>query len=147
MPDFIMDSYLWIKAFHILAVIAWMAGLLYLPRLLVYHYSCPHESDMSNTFCIMERRLLRIIMNPSMIASFIFGVLLIFITDPWSFGWFHTKLLVLVFLSGYHGLLAKYVRQFSEGERPHSEKYYRLINEIPFVLAIVIVIMAVVKPF
>lgn len=147
MPDFIVDSYLWVKALHILAVIAWMAGLLYLPRLLVYHYSHSDGTETSNTFCTMERKLLKIIMTPSMVASFVFGIVLIFLTDPWPFGWFHTKLLALVLLAGYHGLLAKYVRQFAQGERPHSERYYRIINEIPFVLAIVIVIMAVVKPF
>lgn len=147
MLELMYDYYLWIKALHILSVIAWMAGLLYLPRLLVYHHAYADGTDSSTTFCTMERRLLKIITTPAMIASFITGLVLFILIDPLKAGWFHTKLLALFLMAGYHGMLSKWVREFAAGERPYSEKFFRMINEVPFLLAIVIVVMAVVKPF
>ena len=141
------EHYLWIKAFHILAVIAWMAGLLYLPRLFAYHHRFEVGSEVYNTFCQMERRLLKIIMLPSMVAAFGFGLMLMVLIDPWKGGWWHTKLLMVVILAGFHGMLSRWSKDFARGVKPYSEKTFRLINEVPFILAIIIVIMAVVKPF
>lgn len=147
MLEMISSYYLWIKAFHILSVIAWMAGLLYLPRLFAYHHQTIPGNEDFNRFCVMERRLLKIIMMPAMLSSYLFGVLLIAIVDPWFGGWFHVKLLMIFFLTGFHVHLAIWAKQFAKGEKPRSEKFFRAMNEIPFILAIIIVIMAVVKPF
>ena len=143
------DPYLWIKAFHIIAVIFWMAGLLYLPRLYVYHSKSIIGGELDNALQIQERNLLRIIMNPSMIAAFILGFILIgyrldAITSSF---WLAIKLLLVFGLAGYHGFLAGQRKKFERGERPKSEKFFRLINEIPSFAAIIIVIMAVVEPF
>lgn len=138
--------YLWIKAFHVIAVIAWMAGLFYLPRLFVYHATAEVGSAKSDTFKVMERRLLKAIMTPAMIASWVLGLTLIHILGSIP-AWLAVKLAAVVLLTGFHLLLARYVRLFAEDQRPKSERYFRIINEVPTLLMIVIVIMAVVKPF
>ena len=144
-----MDTYSWLKALHLISVISWMAGLLYLPRLFVYHTRQAVGSDASETFKVMERRLLRAIMTPAMIASFLSGGLLIWYlgADIFTMGWFHVKLTCLVGLTWMHGLMARWRREFAEDRNQHSEKFYRVMNEVPTVLMIAIVIFAVVKPF
>jgi putative membrane protein len=140
------EYYLWIKAFHVIAIITWMAGLFYLPRLFVYHSKADIGSAMSETFKVMERRLLKAIMNPAMIASWVLGMVLIHILG-WVPGWLVLKLLAVVALTAFHMHLASYVRRFGADERRKSERYFRIINEVPTVLAIVIVIAVIVKPF
>jgi len=144
-----VSGYLWIKALHVISVIAWMAGLLYLPRLFVYHTQKEPRSDASETFKIMERRLSRAIMNPAMVASFLFGGLLLWDlgADALSMGWLHAKLACVAGLVAMHGLMARWRREFAEDRNRHSERFYRLMNEVPTVLMIAIVILAVVKPF
>jgi protoporphyrinogen IX oxidase len=139
--------YEWLKAFHIIAVIAWMAGMLYLPRLFVYHCQADVGSMQSETFKVMERRLLKAIINPAMIATWVLGLWL-----AWSGGWFkapwlHAKLLLVILLSGVHGMLSRYVKDFAADRRRKSQKFFRIINEVPTVLMILIVILVVVKPF
>lgn len=144
-----MSGYLWIQALHVISVIAWMAGLLYLPRLFVYHTQKERGSDASETFKIMERRLLRAIMNPAMVASFVFGGILLwdFGADALTMGWLHAKLACVAGLVVMHGLMARWRREFAEDRNRHSERFYRAMNEVPTVLMIAIVILAVVKPF
>lgn len=139
---------LYIKAFHIVAVIAWMAGLLYLPRLFVYHASTKPGSEQSETFKTMERRLLRYITTPAMIASWVFGLILAFSVIDWGrAGWFHAKLALVLVLSAYGGLLAMWTRDFALDRNRRSARFYRIANEVPTVLMIAIVILAVVRPF
>jgi protoporphyrinogen IX oxidase len=139
--------YEWAKALHVIAVIAWMAGMLYLPRLFVYHCEAEIGSKQSETFKVMERRLLRAIINPAMIATWLFGLGLAFAGGWFAFHWLQAKLLLVLVLSGLHGLLARWVRDFATDRNRHSQKFYRIINEIPAVLMIAIVILVVVKPF
>jgi len=144
--------YEWIKAFHIIAVIAWMAGLLYLPRLFVYHCAAEKGSVQSETFKVMERRLLRAIINPAMIATWLLGLWLAWNGPDSRFGWFaspwlHGKIVLVLALSALHGMLAKWRKDFAVDNNRHSEKFYRIINEVPTILMIGIVILAVVKPF
>lgn len=144
--------YLWIKAFHIIAVIAWMAGMLYLPRLFVYHCAAEKGSMQSETFKVMERRLLRAIINPAMAATWLLGLWLAWNGLDSRYGWFaapwlHAKIVLVLALSAVHGLLAKWRRDFARDENRHSEKFYRIINEVPTILMIGIVILAVLKPF
>ena len=139
---------LYIKAFHIISVIAWMAGVLYLPRLFVYHTEAEAASKQSETFKIMERRLLKAIITPAMIASWVFGLILAYYVVDWSeAGWFHLKLLLVVAMSGFTGFLARWTREFAEARNTHSQRFYRIANEVPTLLMIVVVILAVVKPF
>lgn len=143
-----MDWYLYLKALHVIAIIVWMAGLFYLPRLYVYHVDAAPGSEMSETFKVMEQRLLRIIMNPALIASWVLGLILMFgYVDLATAGWLHAKLLLVVVMSGFHGYLAKCRKDFAADRNSHSSRYYRLINEIPTLLLIFIVFLAVVKPF
>ena len=139
----------YIKAFHIIAIIAWMAGLLYLPRLFVYHAMSKVGSEQSETFKVMERRLLRYIATPSMIASWVLGLMLAFSGAlDWSRdGWFHAKLILVLALSAYHGLLAVWTNDFALDRNTRSARFYRIANEIPTILMILIVILAVVRPF
>ncbi len=139
--------YEWILALHIIAVIAWMAGLLYLPRLFVYHADAPAGSEMSETFKIMERRLLRAIMVPAMIASWLFGVWLIVLTNAFSEGWLHGKLLMVVLLSAVHMAMVVWRKDLECETNTKSAKYFRVVNEAPTILMIIIVILVVVKPF
>ncbi|HZL41420.1 MAG TPA: protoporphyrinogen oxidase HemJ [Pseudolabrys sp.] len=142
--------YLWIKAFHIVAVVAWMAGMLYLPRLFVYHASAKSGSELSETFKVMERRLLKLIINPAMIATWLLGLTLIWLMGKDAFlaaGWLHIKLVLVLAMSGLHGYLARLVKHFAADRNQHTQKFYCIVNEIPTVLLIVIVVLAVVKPF
>lgn len=149
MIDFLSDNYLWIKAFHIISVIAWMAGMLYLPRLFVYHADSEIGSVQSETFKIMERRLMRGIINPSMILAFIFGGCLLVMPGivEWSEIWIWIKLIMVLIMTGVHGMLSRYRRRFDKDENVKTARFYRIINEVPAVLMLVIVIMVVVKPF
>jgi len=142
-------AYLWVKAVHVIAVISWMAGLLYLPRLFVYHCEAQIGTDKSETLKIMERRLLRAIMNPAMIVSWIFGGLMLWnlrdeLMEP---GWLHVKLACVVAMTVAHMMMAKWRRAFAEDRNTKSHKFYRTANEVPTILMIVIVIMVIVKPF
>jgi putative membrane protein len=143
------DAYLWLKAAHIIAVIAWMAGMLYLPRLYVYHCQIEPGSPESERFKLMERRLLRAIINPAMIASLGFGIMMIFVPGviDWSEGWIYVKLVGVGAMTAVHGMLAHWRRHFAADANRHSERFYRALNEGPTVLMIAIIIMAVVKPF
>lgn len=139
---------LYIKAFHIISVIAWMAGVLYLPRLFVYHIEAEKDSKQSETFKIMERRLLKAIITPAMIASWVFGLILALEVVDWAYaGWFHAKLVLVVAMSGFTGLLSKWTREFAQDRNTHSQRFYRIANEVPTLLMIAIVILAVVKAF
>ena len=139
--------YLWIKAFHIIAVISWMAGMLYLPRLFVYHCEAEVGSKQSETFKVMERRLLKAIINPAMIATWIFGLWLVWLGGWEKAGWFHAKFALVIILSGLHGWLVRLWRAFAEDKNRHSQKFYRIINEVPAVLMVCIVLLVVLKPF
>lgn len=140
------SAYLWIKALHIIAVIAWMAGLLYLPRLFVYHADAEAGSEFSEKLKIMERRLLRAIMTPAMLVSLGAGVYLIS-QIGFSGGWLHLKLTAVVGLLIMHMLMAKWRKDFEKDTNTHGHKFYRIANEIPTVLMVLIVVLAVVKPF
>jgi putative membrane protein len=139
--------YLWIKALHVVAIIAWMAGMLYLPRLFVYHAASTGHSEQAATFKVMERRLLRFIMMPALLVAWSSGLWLAVQAGYFQAGWFHAKLALVVGLSGLHGLFAAYTRRFAEDENRHAQAYYRVVNEIPTLLMIAIVILVVVKPF
>jgi len=147
--DFLAGAYPWIKALHIISVIAWMAGMLYMPRLFVYHTAAEIGSAQSETFKVMERRLARAIMLPAMLATLLFGGLLLSIPGlvDWHQGWIHAKLgLVLAMLIMQH-CLGAWRRAFAEDRNQHSQRFYRMINEVPTVIMIAIVILVVVKPF
>lgn len=143
-PD---SFYPWAKAIHILAVISWMAGMLYLPRLFVYHVDAEKGSVQSETFKVMERRLLRGIINPAMIVTWVFGLWLAWKVFGFQGGWLHAKIGLVLLLSGVHGYLSGAVRKFAEDRNEKSAKHWRMINEIPTLLMIAIVILVVVKPF
>jgi putative membrane protein len=147
--SFLLPLYPWIKALHVIAVIAWMAGLLYLPRLFVYHCDVPRGSPESERFKVMERRLLKQIMTPAMIAVWVFGLLLVATPGviDWAAGWWHVKLLLVILMSGFQGGLSRWRRDFLEDRNTRSQRFYRIANEIPTVLMVVIVIMVIVKPF
>jgi putative membrane protein len=149
MNDFLASAYPWIKALHIVSVVAWMAGLLYLPRLFVYHAEATIGSDTAETFKVMERRLLRGIMLPAAIAVIFFGVLLAAtpgIVD-WQRGWIWTKLVLVLGLGVFHMRLAAWHRQFAADRIPHSPRFFRIVNELPTLALIAIVVLVVVKPF
>lgn len=146
-----MDTlYPWVKSFHIIAVISWMAGLLYLPRLFVYHCGCEDGSEQSETFKIMEQRLLKVIMGPAMAVTWILGLALLLGFDAVTLdsdGWFHAKFGLVVLLSAFHVYLGKLASGFAKNSNQHSAKFYRMINEVPTVLMIGIVILVIVRPF
>jgi protoporphyrinogen IX oxidase len=139
----------YIKAFHVIAILAWMAGLLYLPRLFVYHAASKKGSEQSETFKVMERRLLRLITTPAMVASWVFGLILVFsgVIDWSRDGWFHLKLVLVVLLSAYHGCLVMWTKDFALDRNTRSPRFYRIANEIPTLLMIGIVILVIVRPF
>lgn len=141
--------YPWVKAFHIISVIAWMAGLLYLPRLFVYHCAVRRGSEESERFKIMEGRLLKQITTPAMIATWIFGILLVLTPGviSWTAGWWHVKLLMVLLMSGFTGAASKWRRDFLEDRNQKTARFFRMVNEIPAVLMVVIVIMVIVQPF
>ena len=149
MQAFLSEWYLLLRALHVISIIAWMAGLLYLPRLFVYHAGVEKGSARSETFKIMERRLLRGIMNPAMIASWILGLALLAVPGAvdWSDGWIHVKLTGVMALSGLHGALSGWRRAFEADNNSRSERFFRIVNEVPTVLMIVIVVMVVMRPF
>jgi len=138
--------YEWLKAFHIIAIIAWMAGMLYLPRLFVYHCEAEPGSKQSETFKVMERRLLKAIINPAMIATWALGLWLAWEGGLNRAGWLQAKVLLVLALSALHGFFVRWVRDFAADKNQHSAKFYRIINEIPTVLMIGIVLLAVLKP-
>ena len=143
------DFYLWTKALHIISVVAWMAGMLYLPRLYVYHCGTEPGSEASEMLKLMERRLLRGIINPAMAATFVFGVLLLLtpgIVD-WGTGWIWVKLTLVAVLSAVHGLYSNWHRAFAEDLNRHPARIYRIANEVPTVILVIVVIMVVTKPF
>ncbi len=139
--------YEWIKAFHVVAVISWMAGMLYLPRLMVYHAEAQIGSIQSETFKVMERRLLKGIINPAMIVAWVLGLYLAWSVFGFKGGWLHAKILLVLILSGIHGMLVKHVRNFAADKNEKSPRYFRILNEVPAVLMLGIVILVIVKPF
>ncbi len=141
------SAYLWVKALHVIAIIAWMAGLLYLPRLFIYHCDAEKGSKQSETFKVMERRLLRIIMTPAMALSWVLGLWLAWAGGYLTAPWFLAKLALVVALSAVHGYFAGAVRRFSEDRNNKPQRHWRIWNEAPTVLMILIVILVVVKPF
>lgn len=151
MIDFLLPgtyAYLTVKALHIVAVIFWMAGMLYLPRLFVYHHQASAGGELETALLTQERNLLRIILNPALIAVWVLAIVMLVSNSAlWSSGWFHVKLLLVLLLSGVHGFYAASAKKFGRGERPRSEKFWRIMNEVPAIAVIVIVLLAVVKPF
>jgi protoporphyrinogen IX oxidase len=140
-------AYLWIKAVHVVAIIAWMAGLLYLPRLFIYHCEAPIGSVQSETFKIMERRLLNIIMTPAMIISWVLGLWLAWTGGHLGEHWFHAKFAFVIGLSAAHGSFSAAARAFTEDRNDKPPRHWRIVNEVPTLLMIVIVILVIVKPF
>ena len=148
MSDFLMQHYLWLKALHVISVIAWMAGMFYLPRLFAYHAGAEKGSDKSETFKVMEARLLRIIINPAMIATWVFGILMITANPEILQGhWLHAKLVLVLALSALHGVFAKWRKVFARDANTRPPKFYKIWNEVPTVLMMIIVILVIVKPF
>ena len=139
--------YLWLKALHVIAVIAWMASLLYLPRLMVYHCEAEPGSKQSETFKIMEQRLLRFIANPAMIAAWIFGIALMLEGEHYREGWMQAKFVLVLALSALHGLNAKWTKDFAADRNRRPARFYRIMNEVPALLMVAIVILVIVKPF
>jgi putative membrane protein len=138
---------LWIKALHVISVIAWMASLLYLPRLMVYHAEAAVGSETSETFKVMERRLLRGIAMPAMIATFVFGLWLAWLMEAWREYWLMAKLALVIGLAVYHHLMTGWVRAFASDRNERPARFYRMVNEIPALFMVAIVILVVVKPF
>jgi len=147
MIGFLGGLYPWVKALHIIAVIAWVAGMLYLPRLYIYHCAAEPGSKQSETFKIMERRLLRAIINPAMIAAWVLGFMLVAHLDLWSTPWMHGKFALLLGMQLIHAAFARWRRQFADDANRHTARFYRIVNEVPTVLMIGIVILVVVRPF
>ena len=146
---FLAHLYPWTKALHVISVIAWTAGMLYLPRLYVYHCEVQRGSAESERFKVMERRLLKQIINPAMIAAWTFGVLLVLTPGvlDWSAGWWHVKLTCVILMSGLHGMLSRWRRDFVEDRNTRPQRFYRIANEAPTVLLVIIVVMVIVRPF
>jgi len=142
-----ITAYPWIKALHVIAVISWMAGMLYLPRLFVYHCDAEVGSKQSETFKVMEWRLLKVIINPAMIITWLAGLYLAWSGHWYTSGWFHGKLTLVLILSGVHGFFSRWVTAFAADRNTRTKKFYRIINEVPTVLMIFIVILVIVKPF
>ena len=138
---------LWVKALHVISVIAWVAGMLYLPRLFVYHAEAAKGSETSETFKVMERRLLKAIVNPSMILVFLTGFTLVYLIGDWQDGWWQAKFVLVLVLTGLHGYFARCVRSFADDRNERPARFYRFLNEAPTILMIFIVVLAVVKPF
>jgi putative membrane protein len=147
MQDVLTVTYFWLKAGHIIFMVFWMAGLFMLPRLFVYHQEADPASPENAAWIERERKLLKIILNPSIVVVWAFGIALAFSIGAWDQGWFHAKLALVLALSGYHGFLAAYAKRLARGERSLSGKTLRLINEVPGVAVVLIVILAIVKPF
>ena len=139
--------YEWIKALHVIAVISWMAGMLYLPRLMVYHCDAPVGSVQSETFKVMERRLLKAIINPAMGVTWLAGLWLAWDGGWYASGWFHAKFALVLVMSGFHGMLSRWVKDFAADGNTRSQRFYRIANEVPTLLMVAIVILVIVKPF
>ena len=147
MEGFLGAAYLWVKALHVVGMIAWMAAMLYLPRLFIYHCDAPAGSEQSETFKVMERRLTRAILNPAMAATWILGLLLMLHLEAWTEAWLHVKFTALLVMQGLHVACSRWRKDFARDANRHGPRFYRIMNEIPTVLLILIVVMAVVKPF
>ena len=147
MTDFLSDHYLALKALHVIAVIAWMAGMLYLPRLFVYHCAAAPGSEMSETFKVMERRLLRGIMGPAMIAAWVFGLWLLYLSEAWKEPWMMAKFALVLAMTVMHHMFALWRKDFEADRNTRPAKFYRIANEVPTVLLIGIVILVIVQPF
>ena len=147
MMDMSPPVFLWLKALHVISVIAWMAGMLYLPRLFVYHCEASKGSIQSETFKIMERRLLKAIINPAMVVTWVLGLVLIWQGGWWTAGWLHGKVLLVLILSGVHGVYVRRLKEFAADRNTRPARYYRILNEVPTVLMLGIVILVIVKPF
>ena len=150
MSEFLAQHYLTLKALHLIFVISWMAGLLYLPRLYVYHTQVTTGSEASEKFKVMERRLLRAIINPAGIIVFISGILLIMATGagaPGAGAWIHAKIVLVLILGGLHGAMSKFRKELERDERRRSERFFRILNEGPTLLMVAIVLLTVLKPF
>lgn len=141
------EAYLWVKAVHVMAVIAWMAGMLYLPRLFVYHADAKPGSELSETLKVMEARLLRIIINPAMVLAWVLGLWLAWQGGWLQSPWLHLKLALVLALSAIHGVLSASVRRFAEDRNERSPRFWRIMNEVPALLMVGIVILVIVKPF
>ncbi|MCG5241919.1 protoporphyrinogen oxidase HemJ [Azospirillum doebereinerae] len=140
--------YLWIKALHVISIIAWMAGLLYLPRLFVYHTQAAPGSEASETFKVMERRLLRAIMDPAMTAAYVFGITMLVLEPAWmKQGWLHAKLLFVLLLTASHILMGRWQKDFALDRNTRPQRFYRIVNEVPTLLMMGIVVFVIVKPF
>ena len=140
-------AYDWVKALHVIAIISWMAGMLYLPRLFIYHCDAEKGSPQSETFKVMEQRLLRLIINPAMIVAWVAGLWLAWQAGWYKAGWFHAKLLAVLALSGVHGYLSAATRAFAEDRNTKPARHWRVVNELPTVLMVIIVVLVIVKPF
>jgi protoporphyrinogen IX oxidase len=149
MQDFLLEYYRSLVALHVIAMVAYMAGMLYLPRLFVYHASAAVGGELSETLKVMERRLLKAIINPAMIVMVIFGGLMLYANPQVAVGngWIHAKFLLVFFMFGCHGMFSKWRKEFAADRNTRSHTFYRVWNEIPTVLMIVIIILAIVKPF
>jgi putative membrane protein len=141
------DAYLWVKSVHVIAIISWMAGMLYLPRLFIYHCDAPAGSQQSETFKVMERRLLRLIINPAMVMSWVLGIWMAWAMDFFGSGWFQAKFALAVGLSAVHGYFSASVRRFAEDKNTVTARQWRMWNEVPTVLMILMVVLVIVKPF
>jgi putative membrane protein len=144
---FLGHAYLWVKAAHVIFVIFLMAGLFMMPRFFVYHQETAPGSDEDRKWIDRERKLLKIILNPSLVLVWVFGLMLMVEIGAWSQGWFHLKFLLVVALSGYHGWISGYMKKLARGERPFSDKKLRLLNEVPGILVTLVVILVIVRPF
>jgi putative membrane protein len=147
--DFLAGFYLWTKSLHVISMVAWMAGLFYLPRLFVYHAQMRVGTAESERFKVMERRLLKQIMNPALVATWLFGALLVLTPGviDWSWGWWHVKFACVLLMSGFHAMLARWRRDFLEDRNVRPQRFYRIANELPTLLLIIIVVMVIVRPF
>lgn len=147
--DALVELYPWIKALHVISVIAWMAALLYLPRLFVYHAACTPEGEPAATFKVMERRLLKLIANPASVATWLFGLMLVFTPGviDWGAGWVHAKAVLVILMTAYHHMLVRWWRGFAENRNQRPPRFYRAVNEVPTVLMIGIVVMVIARPF
>lgn len=146
MADFVFKYYLWIKAFHVFSVIAWMAGIFYLPRLFVYHVEAKSQ-ETRDTLCVMEKRLFKIIMQPAMHFALALGIILAMVPGTWSAPWFHLKLTAIIVLISYHYFLNKCRKDLLNGCCTHSSRFFRIINEVPSIILLIILIAVYVRPF
>lgn len=146
---FLIGAYPWIKALHVMSVIAWMAGMFYLPRLYVYHCDVRPGTAESERFKVMERRLLRQIINPAMISAWVCGIAMAFTPGviDWNAGWWHVKLAAVILMTGFHGALSRWRRDFRDDRNRRPARFYRIANEVPTLLMIVVVTMVIVRPF